>query len=151
MTTNGESHGRCSTSAPPRDRNEANAQLNDLLQESSLYLDEDTTEGFKQGIIYRSLEILLQQLYSTEPRFIHEIIQTADDNAYGKSATNGIPPTFSLSLKVGRTGDINTDNANPGKGYILETACSEDGFSMSQMTALTDIGESTKTKCKDAH
>ncbi|GJC97249.1 Heterokaryon incompatibility [Colletotrichum higginsianum IMI 349063] len=104
MTTNGESHGRWSTSAPPRDRNEANAQLNDLLQESGLDLDEDTAEGFKQGIIYRSLEILLQQLYSTETRFIHEIIQTADDNAYGKSATNGIPPTFSLSLKVGRTG-----------------------------------------------
>ncbi|KAK6224983.1 heterokaryon incompatibility protein [Colletotrichum tabaci] len=78
MTTNGESHGRWSTSAPTRDHNEANAQLNDQLQESGLYLDEDTAK---------------------ETRFIHEIIQNADDNAYGKSATNGISPTFSLSLK----------------------------------------------------
>ncbi|WQF83126.1 hypothetical protein CDEST_08140 [Colletotrichum destructivum] len=61
-----------------------------------------------------------------------------------------MPPTFSLSVKVGRTGDINIDNANPGKEYILETGCNEDGFSMSQITALTDIGASTKTKCKDA-
>ncbi|WQF83125.1 hypothetical protein CDEST_08139 [Colletotrichum destructivum] len=68
MTTNGESHGHWSTSAPPRGRNEADVQLNDLLRERGLYSDEDTAESFKQGIIHRSLEILSQQLYSTEKR-----------------------------------------------------------------------------------
>ncbi|KAJ0165401.1 hypothetical protein CTA2_11383 [Colletotrichum tanaceti] len=125
MTTNGESHGRWSISAPPCNRTEADALLNDLLRERGRY---------------------------TETRFIHEIIQNADDNAYGKSATNGKLPTFSLSLRIGRTDDdLDTDNANPGNEYILETTCNEDGFSMLQIAALTDIEASTKTKCKDVH
>ncbi|EFQ26640.1 uncharacterized protein GLRG_02460 [Colletotrichum graminicola M1.001] len=129
---------------PPRNRDEADAQLNSLLRERGLYSSDGTHDGFKHGIIHRSLQILSQQLYSTETRFIHEVIQNADDNAYGKSTAHGSLPSFSLRLK-------SKDTSNDTEKYTLETSCNEDGFSIAQIAALTDIGASTKTKCKDVH
>ncbi|GKT42428.1 uncharacterized protein ColSpa_02609 [Colletotrichum spaethianum] len=137
---------------PPCNRDEADAQLNDLLRERGLYSNDGIADGFKHGIIHRSLEILSQQLYSTETRFIHEIIQNADDNAYGKSTARGSLPSFSLSLKVHDTGNSSPVRNRTGhKKYVPETSCNEDGFSIAQIAALTDIGASTKTKCKDVH
>ncbi|OHX00660.1 hypothetical protein CSPAE12_00691 [Colletotrichum incanum] len=148
--TGEEDRGHQPAATPPRSRDEADAQLNNLLRERGLHSNASTADGFKHGIIHRSLEILSQQLYSTETHFIHEIIQNAGDNAYGKSTARGSLPSFSLSLNSDSTGNGSTvGNSTERKKYILETSCNEDGFSFAQIAALTDIGASTKTKCKD--
>ncbi|GKT96161.1 heterokaryon incompatibility protein [Colletotrichum tofieldiae] len=147
-----QDRGHQPATTSPRNRNEADAQLNNLLRERGLHSNDGIADGFKHGIIHRSLEILSQQLYSTETRFIHEIMQNADDNAYGKSTARGSLPSFLLSLKSDGTGNGSTVGISTGsKKYTLETSCNEDGFSFAQIAALTDIGASTKTKCKDVH
>jgi len=81
--------------------------------------------------LYASLDSALQKLavdiYSSDSRFVLELIQNADDNTYGPS----VPPVFRLKVTADQHA-ILTDN-------------NEVGFSARNVESLCSIGGSTKT------
>lgn len=72
---------------------------------------------------------LSDQLYQTPTRFLLELIQNADDNSYGSEVT----PTLHLILYE-----------KDGQQYF-RTDCNEVGFSLTQLDALLQIGQSPKS------
>ncbi|MCI0723785.1 MAG: DUF3883 domain-containing protein [Acidobacteria bacterium] len=76
----------------------------------------------------RTLTLLAEDLYSKQTHFVLELIQNADDNAY----PNGVVPGLSFSLSPSRLVLVNN----------------ELGFRQTHVSALCDVGKSSKEKKK---
>ncbi|KXH30602.1 hypothetical protein CNYM01_06505 [Colletotrichum nymphaeae SA-01] len=127
---------------PPQSREEANAQLERLLQKRGASTVQ--IQGFAGEQLREALKILSDQLYSKPTHFILELLQNADDNDYSAVVKQNLRPSFSISLKA-------LIGADGKKFYGLETGCNENGFSLQQIDALCSIGKSTKKSAKDVH
>lgn len=68
---------------------------------------------------------LAKNLYTSQARFVFELLQNADDNQY----TRGQDPYVEFRVYPGR--------------IVIE--CNEDGFTRQNLTAICDIGKSSKT------
>lgn len=71
---------------------------------------------------------LVDNLYSKETRFLYELIQNAEDNAYSTATADGEEPFLAFKLY-------------PDK-IIIDS--NEDGFSKSNIRAICSVGRSTK-------
>ena len=80
---------------------------------------------------YRRLIELIQRAGTDRNRFLHELLQNADDCSYPE----GSVPTFEM---------------NVGKS-VIETRYNEDGFTWENVRAITAIGESTKNDLLNNH
>lgn len=69
---------------------------------------------------------LSEDLYTSDSHFILELVQNADDNAYGSD----VEPTLTIALDLG--------------DHELVVACNETGFQENQVRAICQIGASTK-------
>jgi len=80
-------------------------------------------EGVRGGYS-RALEVMSQELYTSQARFLMEIIQNADDNLYSESVT----PTLHITVTP----------------YWVKIECNENGFEEENIRALCDTGRSSK-------
>lgn len=76
-----------------------------------------------------TLYSLAKEVYSSDARFIFELLQNADDNKFTKAAMKNLVPGIRFILW-------------PDK-IIVE--CNEDGFTKQDLEAICSIGESSKT------
>ena len=83
-----------------------------------------------QGVIKRSLEKISTDLYSEEGHFVLELIQNADDNQY-----EGVTPTLRFSLSNNR----------------ILVCNNEMGFQPTNISAICNVGASTKGKHKQGY
>ena len=83
-----------------------------------------------------SIDHLAQGLYTRNAHFIFELIQNAEDNAYG----NNIEP--SLTFRLLRDDPTKT----PGADGVLIVENNEVGFSPENIDAICAVGKSTKKK-----
>ncbi len=72
---------------------------------------------------------LAKELYGSDARFVFELLQNADDNKFSKAAKKAAAPY--ITFKVYRS------------KIIVE--CNEDGFTERDLTAICDVGQSTKS------
>ncbi|KAH0427347.1 heterokaryon incompatibility [Colletotrichum camelliae] len=131
--------------ARPENRAQADAQLRKLLEPRERLKQRELlrqqigadannqSDDFEIDQLDGSLTVLSEQLYNKDTHFILELIQNADDNAYGAS-TN---PSFGMRL------DKNDSNCT------FQTGCNELGFTIEQVDALCRIASSTKKNKKD--
>jgi len=77
-------------------------------------------------------ERLATNLYTSKARFIFELIQNADDNSYSKAKGSGDTPYLSFHV-------------HPD---CIVVECNEDGFTDKNLTAICDIGKSSKTEAQ---
>ncbi|CAH0052480.1 unnamed protein product [Clonostachys solani] len=82
----------------------------------------------KDNMIAASVSTLAQNLYSSSARFIFELLQNAADNSYLKALAEGHDPYVSFSVYPDR----------------LVVECNEDGFTSENLTAICNIGKSSK-------
>ncbi|KAL8716310.1 MAG: hypothetical protein Q9220_000215 [cf. Caloplaca sp. 1 TL-2023] len=75
-----------------------------------------------------SIKIVVDNLYSKETRFLYELIQNAEDNSYSTATANGEEPF--LTFKV--------------YPECIVVDSNEDGFSESNIRAISSVGNSTK-------
>lgn len=73
---------------------------------------------------------MITDLYSTDTRFIYELIQNAEDNSYDRITSQGQRPFLKFSLYPDR--------------LVMDT--NEDGFSEKNVEAICDANGSTKTQ-----
>ena len=73
---------------------------------------------------------MAKNLYTSNARFVFELLQNADDNHYTTARAAGQEPFVSFSL-------------HPGK---IVVDCNEDGFTERNLRAICDIGNSSKTE-----
>ncbi|KAJ0371881.1 hypothetical protein COL154_000567 [Colletotrichum chrysophilum] len=131
--------------ARPENRAQADAQLRKLLEprerlkQRELLRQQTGTDANNQSDDFEidqldgSLTVLSEQLYNKDMHFILELIQNADDNAYGASTI----PSFGMRL-----------DKNDGD-CTFQTGCNEVGFIVHQIDALCRIASSTKKNEKD--
>ncbi|KAI8273021.1 hypothetical protein K4K59_010968 [Colletotrichum sp. SAR11_240] len=131
--------------ARPENRAQADAQLRKLLEprerlkQRELLRQQTGTDANNQSDDFEidqldgSLTVLSEQLYNKDTHFILELIQNADDNAYGASTI----PSFGMRL-----------DKNDGD-CTFQTGCNEVGFTVEQIDALCRIASSTKKNEKD--
>ncbi|KAF5513004.1 hypothetical protein CGCA056_v012212 [Colletotrichum aenigma] len=131
--------------ARPENRAQADAQLRKLLEprerlkQRELLRQQTGTDANNQSDDFEidqfdgSLTVLSEQLYNKDTHFILELIQNADDNAYGASTI----PSFGMRL-----------DKNDGD-CTFQTGCNEVGFTVDQIDALCRIASSTKKNEKD--
>ncbi|KAI8206278.1 hypothetical protein K4K52_003257 [Colletotrichum sp. SAR 10_76] len=131
--------------ARPENRAQADAQLRKLLEprerlkQRELLRQQTGTDTNNQSDDFEidqldgSLTVLSEQLYNKDTHFILELIQNADDNAYGASTI----PSFGMRL-----------DKNDGD-CTFQTGCNELGFTIDQVDALCRIASSTKKNKKD--
>lgn len=72
---------------------------------------------------------LAKNLYTSNARFVFELLQNADDNHYSEARRAGSDPSVSFSLYHDR----------------LVVDCNEDGFTEKNLAAICDIGKSSKS------
>ena len=84
-----------------------------------------------QGMIERSLEKLSNDLFSEQAHFVLELIQNADDNQY----TSDLLPTLRFMLSSER----------------ILVCNNEMGFRPNDISAICDVGNSTKGKHKQGY
>lgn len=72
---------------------------------------------------------LAKNLYSSDARFIFELLQNAEDNKYEEAKELGVESFVSFTIR-------------PGK-IIVE--CNEDGFTKENLQAICDVGSSSKS------
>ncbi|RYP73467.1 hypothetical protein DL771_003639 [Monosporascus sp. 5C6A] len=83
----------------------------------------------KDRIIGASVITLAKNLYSKDVRFIFELLQNADDNSYLRAKGAGDVPFVSFRIYRDR--------------IVVE--CNEDGFTETNLRAICNIGQSSKT------
>ncbi|KAK4445769.1 hypothetical protein QBC34DRAFT_487117 [Podospora aff. communis PSN243] len=83
----------------------------------------------KDRLIGSSVITLAQNLYTSNARFIFELLQNAEDNDYSEAINHGEAPKVTISLYPNHV--------------VLE--CNENGFNDVNLTAICAIGESSKT------
>lgn len=86
---------------------------------------EEAAEGLRQDLS-SALRLLSEDLYSTKTHFVLELIQNADDNAYG----SGTDPQIWIVLAP----------------HVLTVWNNEQGFRPEDVRALCSVGRSTKAK-----
>ncbi|VDP82953.1 unnamed protein product, partial [Schistosoma mattheei] len=100
-----------------------------------------------EGKLSRSLVQLSEELYGLPGHFLLELIQNADDNTYG---INDVP-TLQLQLStISRINNECNSNTNDQKFSLLVMNNESVGFTEHDMSALCDIGQSTKVTQRDA-
>lgn len=72
---------------------------------------------------------MAKELYGSDARFVFELLQNADDNKFSEAAKDAAAPY--ITFKVYRS------------KIIVE--CNEDGFTERDLTAICDVGQSTKS------
>ncbi|KAH9588504.1 Cbl proto-oncoprotein, E3 ubiquitin protein ligase-like 1, variant 2 [Schistosoma haematobium] len=112
-------------------------------------LSEEATDLIQrvEGKLSRSLVQLSEELYGLPGHFLLELIQNADDNTYG---INDVP---TLQLQLSTISTINNEcnsNTNDQKFSLLVMNNESVGFTEHDMSALCDIGQSTKVTQRDA-
>ncbi|KAJ3494321.1 hypothetical protein NLG97_g4156 [Lecanicillium saksenae] len=75
-----------------------------------------------------SIKTLAKELYGSDARFVFELLQNADDNKFSEATRKAAAPY--ITFKVYRS------------KIIVE--CNEDGFTERDLTAICDVGQSTK-------
>ncbi|TNN05340.1 ATP binding region ATPase isoform 2 [Schistosoma japonicum] len=96
----------------------------------------------------RSLVQLSEELYGLPGHFLLELIQNADDNAYD---ANDVPTLeFHLSTITSTVNNNNESNISSPQYSLLVMNNESVGFSENDMSALCDIGQSTKITQRDA-
>lgn len=74
---------------------------------------------------------LARNLYTSDARFIFELLQNADDNQYDKAGSRGIIPYMSFDLHLHQ--------------HRIVVECNEDGFTKANLTAISNVGKSSKS------
>lgn len=72
---------------------------------------------------------LAKNLYNSSARFVFELLQNADDNSYSKARSSSAVPFVSFHVYHRR--------------IVVE--CNEDGFTQENLTAICNVGKSSKT------
>jgi HSP90 family molecular chaperone len=83
----------------------------------------------KDSLIGSSAITLAKNLYSSKARFVYELLQNAEDNQYTRARAQGQSRYLSFAAFRDRV--------------VLE--CNEDGFTTENLTAICNIGKSSKT------
>ncbi|KAL4968127.1 uncharacterized protein BDV14DRAFT_206779 [Aspergillus stella-maris] len=83
----------------------------------------------KDGMIGSSVVTLAKNLYNSTARFIFELLQNADDNAYTVAHEKSEDPFVLFRVYDGR--------------IVVE--CNEDGFTHDNLVAICNVGKSSKT------
>ncbi|KAL3476148.1 hypothetical protein BJX99DRAFT_270598 [Aspergillus californicus] len=83
----------------------------------------------KDLMIGSSVMTLAKNLYNSSARFVFELLQNAEDNAYSNARGRSEAPFVSFHIHPRR--------------IVLE--CNEDGFTPDNLTAICDVGKSSKT------
>ncbi|KAH7378152.1 hypothetical protein BKA64DRAFT_585931 [Cadophora sp. MPI-SDFR-AT-0126] len=107
-----------------------------FVQESTLQLinslvSQDARREVEEALLAKDIQIgssvltLAKNLYTSQARFVFELLQNADDNHY----TKGQDPYVEFQVHPDR--------------ILIE--CNEDGFTPRNLTAICDIGKSSKT------
>ncbi|CAH8571188.1 unnamed protein product [Schistosoma rodhaini] len=112
-------------------------------------LSEEATDLIQrvEGKLSRSLVQLSEELYGLPGHFLLELIQNADDNTYGINDT----PTLQLQLSTISTMNNECNSNINGQKFSLLVMNNESvGFTEHDMSALCDIGQSTKVTQRDA-
>ncbi|KAB2569988.1 hypothetical protein DBV05_g11336 [Lasiodiplodia theobromae] len=94
--------------------------------------DPETLESLQsvRRMLSQSMKGVITDLYSTDTRFIYELIQNAEDNSYDRITSQGQRPFLKFSLYPDR--------------LVMDT--NEDGFSEKDVEAICDANGSTKTQ-----
>ncbi|KAJ6786166.1 hypothetical protein PWT90_00728 [Aphanocladium album] len=93
------------------------------------YLKMKKRQAAQRTLAARAVKTLAKEIYGDGVRFIFELLQNADDNKFAKAAKRNEPPFIRFQIW-------------PQK-IVVE--CNEDGFTKADLSALCDIGQSTKT------
>ncbi|OQE11913.1 hypothetical protein PENFLA_c069G02111 [Penicillium flavigenum] len=96
-----------------------NPKLRREIEESMLAKDKK---------IGHSIETLAKNIYSSNARFVFELLQNADDNRFTRATARNDLPFISFKVYPDR--------------IVLE--CNEDGFTKENLSAICSVGESTK-------
>ncbi|KND89214.1 hypothetical protein TOPH_06201 [Tolypocladium ophioglossoides CBS 100239] len=83
----------------------------------------------KDQLIASSVTTLARNLYTSNARFVFELLQNADDNHYTTARANGEGPYVLFHVHPDRV--------------IMD--CNEDGFTQENLTAICNVGKSSKT------
>ncbi|OCK73843.1 hypothetical protein K432DRAFT_364328 [Lepidopterella palustris CBS 459.81] len=83
----------------------------------------------KDQIIASSVVTPAQNLYTSNARFVFELLQNADDNHYSRARAAGAAPFLSFQVHSQR--------------IVVE--CNEDGFTTKNLEAICNVGKSSKT------
>jgi hypothetical protein len=119
-------------------REEAQAIVNYIRENRGGLTDDDRQAtrpsviriiGYMQNTIAASARVLATELYSTDTRFVFELIQNAEDNSYDRALDRQVTPFLKFTLFRDR---------------ILVDS-NEDGFKKEDVEAICDIGRSKKT------
>ncbi|RYP52662.1 hypothetical protein DL768_002218 [Monosporascus sp. mg162] len=106
-----------------------------IREETYAKMDEETrrevadAQFTKDTMIGASIITLAKNLYSTDVRFIFELLQNADDSHFSNATALDAVPYVSFRVYKNR--------------IVVE--CNEDGFSEVNLRALCDVGKSSKT------
>ncbi|KAF1822941.1 uncharacterized protein K489DRAFT_319943 [Dissoconium aciculare CBS 342.82] len=76
-----------------------------------------------------SITALAKNLYSSDARFVFELLQNADDNKFTRATARGEAPFVSFHCRDDRV--------------VIE--CNEDGFTKKDINAISSVGESSKS------
>ncbi|KAJ6128191.1 hypothetical protein N7471_009408 [Penicillium samsonianum] len=82
----------------------------------------------KDKKIGHSIQTLAKNIYSSNARFVFELLQNADDNRFTRAAGRNELPFIAFNVYPDR--------------IVLE--CNEDGFTKENLSAICSVGESTK-------
>ncbi|KAF4976018.1 hypothetical protein FZEAL_7274 [Fusarium zealandicum] len=96
-----------------------NPQLRREVEEALLRKDE---------MIGSAVLTLARNLYTSNARFVFELLQNADDNDYSKALSRGQDPYVSFEIRPDR----------------VSIECNENGFSRENLSAICAIGKSSK-------
>ncbi|KFA71989.1 hypothetical protein S40288_08084 [Stachybotrys chartarum IBT 40288] len=130
---------------PPQDNSAARVAARSLIEQivrDNGFVREGSLESMKPDVrreveeallakdkkIGASVLTLAKNLYTSNARFVFELLQNADDNQYSVAAARGQKPFVSFKLY-------------PQK---LVVECNEDGFTEANLRAICDIGNSSK-------
>ncbi|KAJ4147327.1 hypothetical protein LMH87_001859 [Akanthomyces muscarius] len=85
--------------------------------------------GFLDKDMMDDIERLAKELYSSNARFIFELLQNADDNKFSEAKKAGTVPRITFKVYDSH----------------LVVECNEDGFTERDLTAICHVGQSTKS------
>ncbi|KAK4233160.1 hypothetical protein C8A03DRAFT_19708 [Achaetomium macrosporum] len=86
----------------------------------------------KDRLIASSVVTLAQNLYTSNERFVFELLQNAEDNDYAKARAHGEAPKVSFSVYPNHV--------------VVE--CNEDGFTDGNLRAICNVGKSSKREAQ---
>ncbi|PKK48916.1 hypothetical protein CI102_6559 [Trichoderma harzianum] len=135
-------------SAPVTSRDEARKLVQSIAQNHG-YVDEDDWKlvpsdvrerlqnavGGLQGIAGVTISTLATNIYTSDARFVFELLQNAEDNSFHKAREANLTRYVSF--------EVHPDH--------IITECNEDGFESKNLKAICDIGQSSKTGVQNGY